>query len=57
MRMVCADGQQDLSTHLPAASHKDWETQGSEQTLKELGMEKLTAPNRYKKVYLWRDRT
>lgn len=54
MRRVCVDGLQDPSMHLPAASHEDWETKGNEQILMEveMGMKKLTVPNRYKKVYL-----
>lgn len=49
MGIVCVDGQQDLSAHLPADSHQDWETKGSEQILKEVGVRKQAVPNRYKK--------
>lgn len=49
MRTVCVDDQQDLSAHLPAASHQDWETKDSEQTLMEVGIRKWAVPNRYKK--------
>lgn len=54
VRMVCVDGWQDPSTHLPAASLQDWETKGNEQILMEveMGMEKLTVPNGCKDVYL-----
>lgn len=54
MRTAYVDGLQDASTHLPAVSHQDWETKGNEQILMEveMGMEKLTVPNGYKKVYL-----
>lgn len=54
VRMACVDGLQDPRTHLPAASHQDQETKGNEQILMEveMGMKKLTAHNRYRKVYL-----
>ena len=54
VRMVCVDVWQDPSSHLLAASHQDRETKGNEQILMEveMGVEKLTVPNGYKKVYL-----